>query len=225
MGIITSLLSRLLKAKPFPSDPLDNLAQAMKVTKILKTSKLERYYNVGFLAPGAMAFMDKVFFDSTYLKILLPDELLAVAAHEFTHLKKNHGTKKFFRITSPAAIIGILIGLLVFFNFSLDTAFPIIDSLGNVVYSLFASLFFGFFALIAGLYVNAKWLRQQETECDLSSLKFLNGEPMIQALIKLNNLRPKRLRIERLMPKVYPTIEQRIKDIREAAENKKNQTS
>jgi Zn-dependent protease with chaperone function len=225
VGIISSLLSRLLKANPFPSDPLDNLAEAMKVTKILKTPKLERYYNVGFLATGGMAFIDKIFFDSTYLKVLLPDELLAVAAHEFTHLKKRHGTKKFFRLTAPAAIVGVLIGLLVFFNFSLITVIPIIGSLGKFVSGLLASLFFGFFALISGLYVNAKWLRQQETECDLSSIKFLNGEPMIQALIKLNNLRPRRLRLERLMPKVYPTIEQRINDIHAAAENKKNQTS
>jgi hypothetical protein len=37
----------------------------MKVAKILKTRKLERYYNVGFLTVGGMAFMDRVFFDST----------------------------------------------------------------------------------------------------------------------------------------------------------------
>ncbi len=225
MGIISSLLSRLLKASPFPSDPLDNLAESMKVAKILKTRKLERYYNVGFLTVGGMAFMDRVFFDSTYLKVLLPDELLAVAAHEFTHLKKRHGTKKFFRLTVPAAIVGILMGLLVSFNFSFVTPIPIIGSLGNVVSGLLAAIFFGFFAIVAGLYLSAKWLRQQETECDLSSIKYINGEPMIQALIKLNNLRPKRMPLERLMPKVYPTIEQRINYIHTAAINKKNQTS
>jgi Zn-dependent protease with chaperone function len=217
---------KILNASPFQSDSLDNLAETMQVTKILKVSKLERYFNVGFLAVGGMAFLDRIFFDSRFLQVLLPDELLAVAAHEFNHLKKRHGTKKFFRLTVPAAIVGILMGLLIFFNFSIVTTIPIIGSLGNVISGLLAAIFFGFFALVAGLYINAKWLRSQETECDLSSVKFLNGEPMIQALIKLNNLRPRRMpRLERWLPKVYPTIEQRINDIHTAAENKNKQST
>jgi Zn-dependent protease with chaperone function len=196
----------------------------MQVTKILKVSKLERYFNVGFLAVGGMAFLDRIFFDSRFLQVLLPDELLAVAAHEFNHLKKRHGTKKFFRLTLPAAIVGVLMGLLVFFNFSIVAQIPIVGSLGNVFSGLFTAIFFGFLALVAGLYTNAKWLRKLETECDLSSVKFLNGEPMITALIKINNLRPRRMpRLERLLPKIYPTIEQRINDIHTAAENKKKQ--
>jgi len=225
VGIISALLSRLLKASPFPSESLDNLADAMQVTKILKVSKLERYYNVGFLAVGGMAFLDRVFFDSRYLEVLLSEELLAVGAHEFTHLKKSHGMRKFFRLTLPAAIIGVLMGFFVFFNFALFGSIPFVSSLGKVLSSLLAALFFGFFALVAGFYINAKWLRGQETECDLSSVKYLNGKPMISALIKLNNLRPRRMpRMERLLPKIYPTIEQRINDIHTAAENKKKTT-
>jgi len=224
LGITSRLFSRLLKASPFPSDPLDNLAEAMQVTKILRAKKLERYFSVGFLSVVGMVFLDRVFFDSTCLKVLSPDELLAVGAHEFTHLKKRHGTKKFFRLILPASIVGVLIGLFVFFNFSLIAPIPIIGGLGQVVSGLFAALFFGFFALIAGLYVNAKWLRSLETECDLSSIEFLNGESMIQALVKINNLRPRRmLRLERWLPRVYPTIEQRIEDIHVAVENKKKQ--
>ena len=117
-------------------------------------------------------------------------------------------------------------GFLVFSNFESINQFPLVGSLGNLLFSLLAALFFVLFALFAGLYVNAKWLRQQETECDLSSVKFLNGEPMIPALIKLNNLRPRRMmRIERWLPKIYPTLEQRINDIKIAAENKKKQSS
>jgi Zn-dependent protease with chaperone function len=226
VGTISAFLSRILKANSFPSESLDKLADAMQVTKILRAKKLERYFNVGFLAVGGMAFLDRIFFDSRFLQVLLPDELLAVAAHEFTHLKKKHGTKKFFRVTVPATIVGILMGLLVFFNFSIFTTIPVVGSLGNIVFGLLAALFLGFFTLVAGLYINAKWLRQQETECDLSSVEFLNGEPMIQALIKLNNLRPRRMpRLERWLPKVYPTIEQRINDIHTAAENKKKQST
>jgi Zn-dependent protease with chaperone function len=224
VGIVSRLFSRLLKASPFPSYPLDNLAEVMQITKILREKKLERYFSVGFLSVVGMAFLDRVFFDSAFLGVLLPDELLAVGAHEFTHLKKRHGTKKFFRLTLPASIVGVLIGLFVFLNFSLIAPIPIIGSLGEVVSGLLAVVFFGFLALVAGLYVNAKWLRSLETECDLSSVEFLNGESMIQALIKINNLRPRRMpRLERLLPKVYPTIEQRINDIHKAEENKKKQ--
>ena len=225
MGLISSLLSRLLNAKPFSSEALDKLAEAMQITKILRAGKLERYYSVGFLAPVGMAFLDRVFFDSTCLQVLLPDELLAVGAHEFTHLKKRHGTKKFFRLTVPAAILGVLMGFFVFFNFASIDSIPLVGSLGKVVSGLLATFFFGFFALVAGLFVNAKWLRSLETECDLSSIRFLNAEPMVSALIKINNLRPRRMtRIERWLPKVYPTIEQRINDIHTAAENKKKQS-
>ncbi len=172
-----------------------------------------------------MAFLDRIFFDTNYFNTLLPDEVLAVAAHELTHLKKRHGTKKFFRLTVPSATIGVLMGFIVFFNFTAINAMPLVGSLGKVVSSLLATLFFGFFGLVAALFANAKWLRNQETECDLSSVKYLNGEPMITAMIKLNNLRPQRnTRIERVLPKLYPTIEQRINDIRAAAENKKKQS-
>jgi Zn-dependent protease with chaperone function len=224
VGIISAFLSRLLKASSFASESLDKLADTMQVTKILRAKKSERYFNVGFLAVGGMAFLDRIFFDSRFLQVLLPEELLAVAAHEFTHLKKKHGTKKFFRLTAPAAIVGALMGFLVFSNFASIHSIPLIGSLDEIVSSLFATIFFGFFALIGGLYVNAKWLRSQETECDLSSVEFLNDEPMIQALIKLNNLRSRRMpRLERWLPKVYPTIEQRINDIHAEAENKKKQ--
>jgi Zn-dependent protease with chaperone function len=226
VGIISRLFSRLLKASPFPSEPLDNLAETMQVTKILRAKKLERYFNVGFLSVVGMVFLDRVFFDSICLRVLSPDELLAVGAHEFTHLKKRHGTKKFFRLTLPASIVGVLMGLFVFFNFSLVVSIPLIGGLGQVVSGLLAAVLFGFFALVAGLYGNAKWLRSLETECDLSSVEFLNGESMIQALIKINNLRPRRMpRLERWLPKVYPTTEQRINDIRVAAENKRKQSS
>jgi Zn-dependent protease with chaperone function len=152
--------------------------------------------------------------------------VLAVAAHELTHLKKRHGTKKFFRLTVPSATFGVLMGGFVFFNFASIDPIPLVGSLGKVVSSLLAALFFGFFGLVAALFVNARWLRSQETECDLSSVKYLNGEPMITAMIKLNNLRPQRqTRIERFLPKLYPTIEQRINDIRAAAENKKKQSA
>jgi Zn-dependent protease with chaperone function len=198
----------------------------MLITKFSKNGTLDRYYSVRFLSAGGMAFLDRVFFDSKYLEILLPEELQAVAVHEFTHLKNRHGIKKFFRLTVPMVGVGALVGLFVFFNFTSIGTLPLISNLGKVASSLLAALFFGFLGLFAALHVNAKWLRSRETECDLSTIKYLNGTPMILALIKLNNIRQRRItRIEKFLPKIYPTIEQRINNLRIAAENKQKQNS
>ena len=226
IGIVIKAVSKFLKATSFPSESLDKLADTMQISKFSKIDKLNRYYRVRFLSAGGMAFLDRVFFDSNYLDSLLPDELLAVAAHEFTHLKNRHGIKKFFRLTVPMVTVGVLVSLLVFFNFTSMGTLPLIGNLGKVAFSLLAALIFGFLSLVAAFHVNAKWLRSKETECDLSTIKYLNGIPMILALIKLNNIRQRRVtRIEKFLPKIYPTIEQRINDLRIAAENKHKQNS
>ena len=225
MGIISALISRVLKASPFPSESLDKLAEIMQVTKVLKINKLDRYYKVR-LRVGGMAFLGRVFFDANYFEMLLPDEVLAVGAHEFTHIAQRHISKRRWRLIVPAIVIAAIVGFLVFFNFTLINPIHFFNNLGKILSSLCATVFSFLSAMLAGFYVNAKWLRQQETECDLSSVKFLEGETMISALIKLNNLRPRRMmRFERLLPRLYPTFEQRINDIRAAAENKKKQSS
>ena len=168
-----------------------------------------------------MAFLDRIFFDGKYLETLLPDELLAVGAHEFTHLNQRHGIKKFFRLILPPIIIGVVVGSIVFSNFKLIARFPFIVDLGKVEDGLLIVLLSCFVAYLAGLYVNAKWCRQQETDCDLSSVKYLNSEAMASALIKLNNLRPRKLTLlDRLLPRLYPTLEQRTNDIRNAVAEK-----
>jgi Zn-dependent protease with chaperone function len=213
LGIFGSIVSRLFKAKPFQIESLDQLAEVMKVAKILKKNKLDRYYNASFLRQGGMASSGRVFFDAKYLEMLLPGEVLAVAAHEFTHLNRRHGLKKFVRLSLPAILIGTLFGVFVLFNFGLIASFPIFSNLGKVESCLGLGVFSVLAAMIASSFVNAKWLRQQETDCDLSSVEFLNGESMVSALIKLNEIRPMRFE-SRLIPKLYPTLEERIRDIR-----------
>ena len=222
-GLISSLI-KVTKNVPFQSDSLDVLAEVMHVTKILKRSKLDRYYKAPSLLQGGMAFLDRIFFDAKYFETLLPDEVLAVGAHEFTHLTQRHGIKKFLRLMLPPIMIGVAAGLIVISNFTLISHFPFIVDWGKIDDSLLVGLLFFFFSYLVGLNVNAKWCRRQETNCDLSSVQFLNSEAMAQALIKLNNLRPKRItRLDRLLPKLYPTLEERINDIRTAAKNRTNQ--
>lgn len=173
---------------------------------------------------GGLSFLDRVFFDVKYFETLLPDEKLALGAHEFAHMNQRHGRKRFWRIFAPALIPGTAIGLFVFFNFALFDLIYFFNDWGKIVSSLFVAVFFFLFVFIAGFYVNAKWLRQQETEFDLSAAKYVNGEAMVSALIEFHKLRPKKMtRLDRLLPKLYPTLEQRIRDIRIAEERKKNQ--
>ena len=221
MGLISWLITKASKDIPFQSEPLDDLAEVMQVTKILKKSKLDRYYRVRSLLQGGMAFLDRIFFDAKYLEALLPDEVLAVGAHEFNHLNQRHGIKKFLRLILPPTIIGAIVGLIVFFNFALIDYIPFVKNLGKIASILLTGLLSCFISYMAGLYVNAKWCRQQETECDLSSVKYLNSEAMASALIKFNNLRHRKMTLlDRLLPRLYPTLEQRINDIRNAvAEN------
>jgi Zn-dependent protease with chaperone function len=224
LGIISWLIMKASKGKPFQSESLDALAETMHVTKILRKSKLDRYYKTQTVRGGLSSF-DRIFFDAKYFDILLPEEVLAVGAHEFTHLNQRHGLKRFWRMLAPALIIGAVVGISVFFNHALIDVVPFFINLGLVLSSFAAGLFVTFCCMIVGLYVNAKWLRQQETECDLSSVKLVNGEAMISALIKLNNLRPRKMtRFDRLLPQLYPTLEQRINAIR-TAEKEKNQVS
>ena len=220
LGLISWLITKASKGIPLESEALDNLASTMHVTKVLKKNKLDRYYKTRTVR-GGLCFLDRLFFDMVYFEKLLPDEVLAVGAHEFTHLNQKHGRKRFKRMFAPALIAGTAIGLLVFLNFELFNSVNFFNE-GKIMFSLTVSVFSLLFASIAGLYGSAKWLRQQETECDLSAVKFVNGEAMISALNKLNQLRPRKItRLELLLLPFYPTLEQRTNDIRAAQQEQK----
>ncbi len=205
LGFLGSIFSSLFKAEPFTSESLDNLAEIMGVSKILKRKKLDRYYRSRFLMQGSVASFDRVVFDNRYLGMLLPDEFLAVTAHEFTHLKQRHGLKRFARLHLPALIIGGITILLGYYSW------------GNYVSSILAGLIVTFGCMMVLSFLNAKWQRQQEIECDLSSLKIGKGDAMISALAKMSSIRPRSsldIKLAKILPQAYPTFEQRINNIR-----------
>ncbi len=202
MGIFATLFSKVFKAEPFRSEVLDDLAERLKVTKILRREKIDRYYKARFLMQGGLASFDRVVFDAKYLEILLPDELEAVTAHEFTHLNQRHGRKRFWRLPMPALIIAVI------------TVFLTYSSFGNYLLSILIGGVVTFCSMIVLLFLNAKWQRQQEMECDLSSVKIDKGEAMISALVKISSLRTKSsldIKLSKSLPQSYPTFEERIK--------------
>jgi hypothetical protein len=227
LGILSSIIIRLQKSKSFQSEPLDRLAETMQTTEILKKGKLERYYTMRFLQEGAQAYIDTLFFDKKYYSMLEPEELLAIGAHEFNHLNNRHGKKAFLRIFCPTIITLVIIGLLVFSNYGLINFFPFFSKIDSASFSLLFVMFSFPFVLLSYFHVNSKWLRQNETQCDLSAVKFANGEAMISALIKLDQLRAKKRKRSdsRFAPRTHPTLDQRINYIRKSIESEKSEDS
>lgn len=223
MGILSSIIIKLRKSKPFQSEPLDRLAETMQTKEILKKDKLGRYYTTSFLQEGVQAYIDTLFFDNKYYSILQPEELLAVGAHEFNHINNRHGIKQFLRIFCPTILTLAIVGLLVFTNYGLIKVIPFFNNNNGSLFIMLIVAFSFPFVLLASFCVNGKWLRENEKQCDLSAVKFANGEAMISALIKLDKLRPKtRKNLDsRFTIRTHPTLDQRINYIRKAMESKK----
>ena len=214
---------QVLRSKPFQSEPLDRLAETMHTSKILNRSKCKRYYKARFLREGCCAYVDVIFFDTKYYDDLLPEELLAVGAHEFNHINNNHGIKRFMRIICPAIATTAIIGLLVVANYASINSALFFNTLEGSLFFTFALMLSLSLPYFASFYINAKWFQQQETQCDLSAVKFANGEALISALVKLNTLRPNKRKCSdsRFSLRLYPTLEQRTNNIRTAIESQK----
>lgn len=197
---------RLLNAQPRENPALDALAERMNARSILKKDRLHRYYTSSLLPIPCLAYSDGLVFNENYYQMLSADEVLAVAAHEFNHIAKNHIAKRLPRTVLPAAVFAFAIGYL----FSIYSA--------SLLFIASATGLSFFLSLFASYYVNAKWFRKQETESDLSAVEYANGAAMISAL---SMLRPQKTGwLLKLMPHIHPTIEQRIHDIQAVMSSK-----
>lgn len=192
---------RLLGAQPFEVPALDALAEHMRAASILKKDRFHRYYKSSILPIPCLAYSDALVFNENYLQMLSADGVLAVGAHEFNHIAKKHIVKRLPRTVLPSAVLAAVVGYIV----------------SNSASLLLAALAVGlsFFAFLLGsYYANAKYLRKQETESDLSAVEYVNGAAMISALAIL---RPQKTGwLTKLLPHIHPTIEQRIHDIQAA---------
>ena len=212
MGIISSIMVKLLRAQPFESEDLDELAETMKANPILKRDRFRRYYESQFLPMACVVYSDALVFNSNYYHMLLPEEILAVGAHEFNHVAKNHAVKRIPRTFLPAAIIAVLTGYLFFVNSDLTNNFQTFFNIDKGLVIAFSVIFSLLFFSAISFYVNGKWLRSKETECDLSAVEFANGNSMVSALEKLRPNKNSVLegKLSKLMPHTHPTIEERI---------------
>lgn len=223
MGLLSAFSVKLLKAQPFESEGLDKLAENMKATPILRKDKFRRYYKSSVLPVCCLAFSDALVFNSMFYEMLLPDEVLAVGAHEFNHIAKKHILKRLPRTVLPALALSIVIGYLTSANSTVinDIQLFINFNRGLLIASTTVLSFLAF--LIASFYVNSKWLTKQETECDLNAAEFVNGNAVMSALAKTpHKVSSQESKLSKLLPHTHPSIEQRINDVQAVITNKLN---
>ncbi len=200
--MVSAFMVWLLRAQPFEMPALDALAERMRAVSILKKDRLHRYYKSSILPVPCLAYSDALVFNENYLQMLSADGILAVGAHEFNHLAKKHIAKRLPRTVLPSTLLAAAVGYLFYCN---SVALLISASVAVLSFLLF---------LLGSYYVNARYLRKQETESDLSAVEYVNGAAMISALAIL---RPQKTGwLTNLLPHTHPTIEQRIHDIQAA---------
>lgn len=190
LGIISSGIVRLHKAQPFESEALDKLAESMQATALLKNNKNARYFKSRTFNGGCMSFTDAIIFDERYFDLLLPEEVLAVGAHELNHIAKRHVVRRLPRTIFPAVILSAVMSYLVSSHPALINNLPLIGKSYGLSVSLITALSFLVF-LVASFYVNAKWLRRQETECDLRAAELVGEGAVISALAKFGQCYPR----------------------------------
>lgn len=218
MGIASLTIARLLfNAKPFESESLDKLAQLMSVNTTLKKDRNARYFLAKGNQSGCTAILDgTIVFDKKYYQMLTSDEVLAIGAHEFNHLIKKHAKKKTIRFIIPSLVVLLISGIL---SSIMASTFDLVSNNGYFVFIGLVTVFPFLFTLIGSCYLNARWLREQETECDLKAVEYGYSEAMISALVKIRERYPKSkwdTKLGRYLPHSYPTLEQRIQTIKKA---------
>jgi len=215
MGITYLSIARLIfnDAKPFTSESLDKLAQTMGANTVLKRYKNTRYYLTKGNRQGCMALFNGTFvFDKKWYQMLTPEEVLAVGAHEFNHILKKHSREVFLRVIIPAFVVSVIAVLL--FP-PLSHVFPFFKTSGFGLLTQFVPVSLLLFTFFVSWYLYSPRQRRQETDCDLSAVRFGYGEAMISALTKLRKRYPKSKWSIRLI-RTHPPFEQRVKDIRQA---------
>jgi Zn-dependent protease with chaperone function len=218
LGIVSLLWTGINRARRFDSSLLISLAKEMGFES--GGGAFDRYYMCKSLAAGALSFEDRVLFDQRFVESLSDEEFRAVGAHEFVHIRSNHSKKKLRRILLPIVATTALICVV-----ASVYIFEAIDSLGisfaskiefTALLSVIPTGLVFFLSSIVVAYLNAKWLRSLETECDNTAVKYADGEALISALHKLQKIYPPRESglAYRLRPKSYPKLEARILHIK-----------
>jgi len=200
------------RLEPFDSPQLDELAGRMGVVRRLNGR--ERYF-LSSRGYSAFSFPGGIAFGKGYWDHLGEGERLAIAAHEFSHIRSNDAMTRFLRIGLPslalalAIMLGISSVLIYGPSNSVDTLELAGVTLGTVLVFLCSYTLMNL--------VNAPWRRRMELRCDTEAAKYTNGEDLIRALSLWQGAiseKAQRTFRYRIQSRSYPTLEDRVRAIR-----------
>lgn len=198
------------KLEPFKSPQLDELAERMSVLSRLNGK--QRYF-LSKRAYSAFSFPGGIAFGKWYWSNLDDGERLAIAAHEFSHIKSNDGIRRFWRIALPSLVVTLVVMLTVA---SVLVYSPSMTTFALVGVALGTALTFACsFVLMSS--INAGWRRSMELDCDIEAAKYTNGEDLIHALSLWDSVISDKTRKTlqyRILSSLYPTLSERAQAIR-----------
>lgn len=203
------------RLEPFESPQLDELARRMGV--LSRLNRKQRYF-LSRRTYSAFSFPGGVAFGSWYWNSLEDGERMAIAAHEFSHIRSNDMIRRFWRIAVPSLVVTLVIMLAVS---SMLVYGPSIAIFALPGLALGTVLTFVCSFMILGS-INAGWRRSMEMRCDIDASKYANGEDLIHTLSlwegAISEKVKKTIRY-RILSRFYPTLAERTQAIRAATEN------
>ncbi len=197
------------KLEPFDSPQLDELAERMGVLNRL--NRKQRYF-FARRAYSAFSFPGGVAFGRWYWNKLDDGERMAIAAHEFSHIKSNDGVRRFLRIPLPSLAVTLALMITISSVLPYSASAAVLEEVGvGVATVLIFVLSSTFLSLI-----NAHWRRRTELNCDADAARYVNGEDLIRALSLWESAISEKTRKAmryRIQTRFYPTLAERTEAI------------
>ena len=192
----------------FDSPELDALADRMGASRFLWSDVHRRYFKTqkGILASTTGR---AVRFGAVLYEMMTPEQRLAVAGHEFVHVRERDPLHNFVYLRLPPLVVWAAVWIWAFFQPD-----PWFEILILLLYTPVA-VFYGPFWLKL---LAAKHFREVELRCDSVAAQYIDGEALISALqlsdSMFNPPSVKNTRRYRNLSKLYPTLEERAEAIR-----------
>lgn len=200
------------KLQPFDSPQLDVLAERMGVLRQL--DRKHRYF-LSSRGYSAFSFPGGIAFGRAFWNAIDDGERLAIAAHEFSHIKSRDMEKRFLRIVLPPVVVtlAVMIPLITLWVNDLPDSETLLAFIVVAV---------GTAALYSSTYtttslLGASWRRRMELSCDEDAARFTNGEDLIRALSlwhdAADRVGKKNIRT-RIQGRFYPSLAERAAAVR-----------
>lgn len=196
---------------PIENEDFDLIAYKMEVQNVLPKDKQRRYFRVSRNLSSIATHSNALVFGDRVYSALTPTQRVALAAHEFAHIKRKDLAHKFRRYQLPS--VGLWIVFLV-------TSYAIFRTLSVVGVCLFVGLPIALTILPMLIeLLDAERLREVELRCDEEAASYIDGSELIGALRIADSIMSsaaKRNPFRKLFARLYPTLDERSKTLSSA---------